>query len=103
MLQGTVRGSLHRLKLLVYRAIAPQGFSLFFRFHRLAATRLLHCVLRLAPCVLDLSFDLLGRAFGLILSTAGPFSDLALHSARDVLHFSLNSILIHNDSSTKQD
>jgi hypothetical protein len=46
---------------------------------------------------------LLGRAFGLILSTAGPFSDLALHSARDVLHFSLDSILIHNGSSTKQD
>jgi hypothetical protein len=98
-----VSGSLRWLKLLVYRAIASQSLSLFFCFHRLAAARFLHCVLRLAPCVLDLSFDLLGCAFGLILGIAGPFSDLALHSACDVLHFSLNSILIHNDSSTMQD
>jgi hypothetical protein len=64
---------------------------------------LLHGVLGFAEGILDFAFDLLGSALYLSLFVAGPLSDLAFDSARDVLGFAFHSVLIHDDSSGMHD
>src|SRR5271169_5240159 len=85
------------------RYSAPGPRSSFLRFSFVLFLSLLHRVFDrifcLAHCVLDFSFGLLCRSLDLHFLVPGPFSSLTLNPACHILHFALNPILIHCESS----